>query len=154
MFAKSNLFSVFTIALLLLTACGGSAPSVNEDGSINVDVTLTDFKIESSVTTFESGKTYRFTITNDGLVPHEFVISEPLMGMEGEAHNDDDAHGEDEMEMKHEGLVVEVGEDVLQPGVTITVDATFPEHVDGELEFACHTEGHYEAGMFSHITIE
>ena len=153
MFSYKIYLFVLTVAfLLLLTACGGSAPSVNEDGSINVDVTLTDFKIESSVTAFESGKTYRFTITNDGLVPHEFVISEPLM--EGEAHNDDDAHGEDEMEMKHEGLVVEVGEDVLQPGVTITVDATFPEHVDGELEFACHTEGHYEAGMFSHITIE
>ncbi|HSG45498.1 MAG TPA: hypothetical protein VLA72_20315 [Anaerolineales bacterium] len=155
MIAKSNLFSVFTIVLLLLTACGGSAPSVNEDGSINVDVTLTDFKIESSVTAFEAGKTYRFTITNEGLVPHEFVIAEPLMGMEGEAHDDgDDAHSEDEMEMKHEGVVIEVGDDVLQPGVTVTVDATFPEHVDGELEFACHTEGHYEAGMFAPLTME
>ncbi|HEY5731604.1 MAG TPA: hypothetical protein VIS72_16265 [Anaerolineales bacterium] len=82
------------------------------------------------------------SLTNEGLVPHEFVIAEPLSEGEAhdddDAHSDDDAHGEDEMEMKHEGVVVEVGEDVLQPGVTFTVDATFPDHVDGELEFACH----------------
>jgi uncharacterized cupredoxin-like copper-binding protein len=155
---KVHLFVLAAAILLLITACGGSAPSVNEDGSINVEVTLTDFKIESSVTTFEAGKTYRFTITNEGLVPHEFVIAEPLMEDEAhndeDAHSDDDAHGEDEMEMKHEGVVVEVSEDELQPGATVTVDATFPDHVDGELQFACHTEGHYEAGMFSPISMQ
>ncbi len=30
---------------------------------------------------------------------------------------------------------------------------TFPDTV-GSLEFACHTEGHYEAGMRSPITVE
>jgi len=146
MFENRNLSGVLFIAiLLLLTACDASSPSTNTDGSINVDVTLTDFTIESSVIAFEAGRTYRFTITNEGAIPHEFVIAEPMM--EGEDHSEG-------MEMEHAGLVVEVEEDELPPGATVTVNATFPDHVDEELEFACHIEGHYEAGMHSPITIK
>ncbi|GAB4417961.1 MAG: plastocyanin/azurin family copper-binding protein [Anaerolineales bacterium] len=129
---------------LLLAACG---PSANPDGTINVNVTLTDFGIESSLTEFESGKTYRFTITNEGAIPHEFVIAEPL-----DAHSDDE-HSDDS-EMMHEGLIVEVGEDKLPPGATVVIDVTFPDHIDGEVEFACHTPGHYEAGMHSPLTVK
>lgn len=143
-----KIFAVVTVLItisLLLAACGASAPSTNPDGSINVDVTLTDFGIESSLTTFEAGKTYHFTITNKGAIPHEFVIAEPLAG--GTVHGTD-------MEMMHEGLIVEVEENELPPGATVTVDATIPDHVDEALEFACHTEGHYEAGMRSAITVK
>ncbi|HKJ39955.1 MAG TPA: hypothetical protein VJ972_14355 [Anaerolineales bacterium] len=152
MLVNKKLVVLLVVAVLIITACGPSAPSTNADGSINVDVTLTDFTMESSVTTFEAGKTYRFTITNEGLVPHEFVIAEPLM--EGETHGAEDAHSDEGMEMMHEGLVIEVEDEELQPGATVTVDATFPDHVDGELEFACHIEGHYEAGMRSPISIK
>jgi uncharacterized cupredoxin-like copper-binding protein len=137
--------TAFIIVSLILSACGASGPTANSDGSINVDVILTDFGMESSLTTFEAGKTYRFTITNNGAIAHEFVIAEPLM--EGEDHSGD-------MEMMHEGVVIEVEEDELPPGATVTVDATFPDHVDGELEFACHIAGHYEAGMRSPITMK
>ena len=130
---------------ILLTACGASSSSTNPDGSINVEVTLTDFGIESSLTEFEAGKKYRFTIKNEGAIPHEFVIAEPLM--EGEAHGTD-------MDMMHAGLVVAVEEDELPAGATVTVDVTFPDHVDEALEFACHIEGHYEAGMHSPITLK
>lgn len=139
-------FIVVFIALsILLTACGTSGSSTNPDGSINIEVTLTDFGIESSLTEFEVGKTYRFTITNEGAIPHEFVIAEPLM--EGEEHSAD-------MDMTHEGLVVDVEEDDLPAGATVTVDVTFPVHADEALEFACHIEGHYEAGMHSPITLK
>jgi uncharacterized cupredoxin-like copper-binding protein len=127
---------------LILSACG---PSTNPDGSVNVNVTLTDFGIDSSVIEFEAGKTYHFTITNEGAIAHEFVIAQPLM--EGEEHSDD-------MDMMHEGLVVEVEADELPPGATVKVDVTFPDHIDEALEFACHTEGHYEAGMRSPITMK
>jgi uncharacterized cupredoxin-like copper-binding protein len=142
------IFAFFTVLIALsmsLAACGASTPSINPDGSVNVDVTLTDFGIESTVTKFEAGKTYHFTITNKGAIPHEFVIAEPLVG--GTVHGTD-------MEMMHEGLIVEVEEDELPPGATVIVDATFPDHVDAALEFACHTEGHYEAGMRSTITVK
>ena len=136
--------SIFIAVSLLISACG---PSTNPDGTINVNVSLTDFGIDSSVISFEAGQTYRFTITNDGAIPHEFVIAKPL-----DEHGDD-GHGDDS-EMVHEGLIVEVEEDELPPGATVVIDVTFPDHVDGEVEFACHTEGHYEAGMRSPITVE
>lgn len=144
---KNTAFGIVIVliaASILLSACGASVPSANPDGSINVDVTLTDFAIESSLNTFEPGKTYRFTIINEGAVPHEFVIAEPLAeGME-----------QSDMEMMHAGLILEVEEDELPPGTTVTVDATFPDHVDEALEFACHVQGHYEAGMRAPITVK
>lgn len=144
---KKFVIVAMLIALSLsLAACGASAPSTNPDGSTNVEVTLTDFGIESSLTTFEAGKTYRFTITNNGAIAHEFVIAEPLA--EGTGHNTD-------MESMHGGLILAVEESDLPPGTTVTVDATFPDHMPDEgLEFACHTEGHYEAGMKFPITVK
>ena len=90
-------------------------------------------------------ETYHFTITNEGAIPHEFVIAEPLM--ESEEHGTD-------MDMMHKGLVVEVEEDELPTGASFTVDVNFPAHADEALEFACHVEGHYEAGMHSPITLK
>ena len=139
MLTYKKLVVLLVVVVLIITACGAQSESND------VTITLTDFSIESSVTTFEAGKTYRFTITNEGIIPHEFVIAEPMM--EGEDHSEG-------MEMEHAGLVIEVEEDELPPGATVTVNATFPDHVDEELEFACHVEGHYEAGMRSPITMK
>lgn len=149
--SKSSLLavSIFIAISLLISACGLSS---NPDGTINVRVSLTDYGIDSSVTAFEASKTYRFTIKNDGAVPHEFVIAEPLDEHSDEGHADD-GHGDDS-KMVHESLIVEVGEDELPPGATVVVEVTFPDHVDGEVEFACHTEGHYEAGMHSPLTVK
>ena len=141
MFENRKFAGILILVVFLLSACGA------QNDSNEVTVTLTDFGIESSVTTFEAGKTYQFTITNEGAIPHEFVIAEPVM--EGEDHSENT-----EGEMMHEGLVVEVEEDELQPGATVTVDVTFPDHADEELEFACHIEGHYEAGMQSPLTLK
>jgi uncharacterized cupredoxin-like copper-binding protein len=146
---NKNRFALVIVLMtlsLLLIACGAPAPSPNPDGSINVVVTLTDFGIESSLNTFEAGKTYRFAITNNGAIAHEFAIAEPLEG--GTVHGTD-------MDSMHGGLILAVEETDLPPGATVTVDATFPDHTPDEgLEFACHTEGHYEAGMQLPITVE
>ena len=69
--------TVIIATSLLLSACGG--PSKNPDGSVNVEVTLTDFKIESSLDTFEVGVLYHFIITNEGQVNHELMIMQPMM---------------------------------------------------------------------------
>ena len=59
--------TVIIATTLFLSACG---PSTNPDGSVNVDVTLTDFRIESSLDTFEVGVPYHFIITNEGEDEH------------------------------------------------------------------------------------
>lgn len=136
---------LITLSMLLI-ACGAPAPSTNPDGSINVEVTLTDFRIESSLNTFEAGKTYRFTVTNNGAIAHEFAIAEPLEG--GTVHGTD-------MDSMHGGLILAVEETDLTPGATVSVDATFSDHIpDKGLEFACHTDGHYEAGMQLPISVK
>jgi len=57
------------------------------------------------------------------------------------------------MEMMHRGLILAVEEGDLSPGITFTTEVTFPVHVGEDLEFACHTEGHCEAGMQLPITL-
>ena len=129
---------------LILSACGASGPSTNPDGSINVNVTLTDFGIDSSLKTFEAGVPYHFIITNEGQVNHEMMIMEPMMaGMEMS------------MEEMDELALAFVEEDDLPPGATQTLDYTFMQPTTaGSLEFSCHTPGHYEAGMKFPITVE
>jgi len=175
---KKSVFTLFTttalIALsLILSACGPAEP-------VTVEVTLTEFGIESSLSTFEAGQTYSFVITNKGALAHEFVIAEPLMegaehddsmgdsmddSMEEAGHDDDEDSAEhdddadtedhsDDMKMSHEGLILEVEEDQLPAGATVTVEVTFPEEAPADsVEFACHISGHYEGGMHSPITI-
>ena len=132
---------------LILSACGSPEPVI-------VEVSLTEFGIESSLSTFEAGQTYSFVITNDGAIAHEFVIAElMMMSDEHDDEKDNDDHGDD-TEMAHEGVILEVEEDVLPTGATVTIEFTFPEEAPEEaMEFACHISGHYEGGMHSPITI-
>lgn len=135
MFAFTKIVVVLIAAGLLLTACG-SQQSASETGE--VIVTLTDFGIKSSVTEFEVGVPYHFVVTNEGVVNHEFMIMPPVMG---------DTTG---MDMGHfdETALAMIEEDELPSGATMTLDYTFTEPAPaGTLEFACHTPGHYEAGM-------
>lgn len=133
--------TVFIAASLLLSACG---PTTNPDGSVNVDVTLTDFGIESSLVTFEVGVLYHFTVTNEGAVEHEVMIMEPLM-----AGMDMDMEEMDAMALAY------IEEDELTPGATQTLDYTFTEAAPaGSLELSCHIEGHYEAGMRLPVTVQ
>lgn len=134
--------TVIIATSLLLSACGG--PSKNPDGSVNVEVTLTDFKIESSLDTFEVGVLYHFIITNEGQVNHELMIMEPMMpGMKMT------------MEEMDAMALAYVEEDELPPGATQTLDYTFTEPAPpGSLELDCHIEGHYEAGMVLPITVK
>jgi uncharacterized cupredoxin-like copper-binding protein len=122
--------------LVILTGCAPAQPET-------IEVKLTDFGVETPVTTFKVGQPYQFVITNTGAVAHEFVIMRPLE--------------EDEMNMPGHGMeesLVTVTDEQLPPGATVTVDYTFTEPMsEGELEFACHVTGHYAAGMKIPITV-
>jgi len=86
--SRRKLFIVVVLmGVLLLPACAArqAEGQVNPVGSVNVDVRLKDFSIESSVTEFKPGVQYHFTVTNEGEVAHEFMIL-PIsehMGMSG-----------------------------------------------------------------------
>ncbi|NOH01879.1 MAG: hypothetical protein HND47_07900 [Chloroflexi bacterium] len=134
-------FLVLIAAALGLAACGG------QKGTVEVQVTLTEFGIESSLTEFEAGVPYRLVVTNEGAVNHEFMIMPPLtedqMGMTMDMHELD------------ENALAMIAEDQLTPGATATLEFTFPEAAPaGALEFSCHTPGHYEAGMKLPIVVK
>lgn len=112
-----------------------------EQGPIEVRVSLEDFAIRPSQTAFQVGVPYRFVVTNNGAVNHEFMIA-PAMDHEMS------------MEEVHEMALVEIHADDLPPGATRTATYTFAEAAaSGALEMACHTDDHYPAGMRAPITV-
>ena len=128
--------------ILVLVACGSSTTTSSSQqgqttpsGSQTVQVTLSDTKVDSSLTTFTAGMPYHFVVTNTGQVSHQFVMIPMGMGME---HMSVD-------EMHHTALYMY---DSVAPGETRMFDYTFAMPTAGQsLEFACGTQGHYAAGM-------
>ena len=136
-----GLFAVLTLLMVVLAACGGSNTSTTPSGPQEVQVTLSEYKITSSMTTFTPGTPYHFVVTNQGKVAHEFMIMPMGMNMSGMSMDD-----------MHRAALYMV--DNVNPGETKTFDYTFPSSPGGQsLEFACHLPGHYEAGMRLPLTI-
>ncbi len=140
MFKFRKILAVLFVVGLLLTACGGQ-PKATE-----VQITVKEFGIESSITEFQVGVPYHFVVTNAGTVNHEIMIMPPLskeqMGM-----------GMDMRTMDKMALAM-ISADDLIPGTTKSFDLTFSDAAStGTLEFACHTPGHYEANMKLPITV-
>jgi len=132
---------LMVLVVAVLAACGGGGGAAS-GGATQVQVTLTDFKIDSSVTTFSVGVPYHFVVTNKGAVAHEFVIMPPEQGTQGS-----------EAQLPSTALAGIAGKD-LAAGATKTLDYTFTQAPASGLEFACHLPGHYEAGMHTPITVK
>jgi uncharacterized cupredoxin-like copper-binding protein len=130
--------TILIIGAALLAACGGAAASPTP---VNVQVTLTEFKIDSSLTNFKVGVPYHFTVVNNGTVAHQFVIMPPTTTTITP-------------EQAQSQALAGISPDQLQPGATATLDYTFTKpYAEGQLEFACHVAGHYEAGMHTSIVV-
>lgn len=129
----------------LLTACGGGGSTGSSAGGPTVvPLTMTEFKIDSPQTTFKVGVPYRFVVSNKGTMPHDFSITPPVTG---------DMAGMTAEQMHQNALAVINAQD-MPPGATKTVDVTFSKpYSSSEIEFACHTPGHYEAGMKTPFTV-
>jgi uncharacterized cupredoxin-like copper-binding protein len=134
-----RIFALLSLAMLglALAACAGTTPGAPAGAPTlaqpeEVQITLTEFKIDSSKTTFKKDVPYRFVITNKGTVAHEFVIA---------------PRGEKE----DSKFLTEVEEDELPVGASQTHEYTFTQ--TGDLEFSCHVPGHYEGGMVLPITV-
>jgi len=135
----------WSIAVLLValpaTACT-SAAAPTSTGPVEVQVALSEFKIESSVTEFSVGLPYRFVVTNKGAIAHELMITPTGMGQMS-------------MEDMHQKALVEIEEADLPLGATKSLDFTFTEPAPaGILEFSCYVTGHYEAGMKLPIVVK
>jgi uncharacterized cupredoxin-like copper-binding protein len=130
---------VLAVAGLLLSGCGTSKAT-------EVKITLEEFGIESSMTDFQTGVPYHFVVTNEGSAEHELMLMPPVTDSMGMAMNMD--------EMDKNALAMIDASD-LPSGATASFDYTFTKSAGaGNLEFACHTPGHYEMGMKLPITVQ
>jgi uncharacterized cupredoxin-like copper-binding protein len=131
------------VTLLGLDACAASSSTGSTPAQpVSVQVTLTDFKIDSSLTTFSVGVPYHFTVTNKGAVNHQALIMAPASGT---------ITADEATKMSLAGI----GGNGMAPGATQTFDYTFKQaYPAGKLEIACHLPGHYDAGMHLPIVVK
>jgi len=123
--------------ILALTACGSStAPSAaspvqsNPSVSQNVQVTITDTTLMSSLSTFAPGMRYHFVVTNSGQVSYVFIMAPVGMNMEHMSIG----------QMHHAALYMF---DQMAPGQTRAFDYTFAQSAaGGHFQFTCYPLGH------------
>ncbi len=109
--------------------------------AVEVRIALSEFKINSTLTTFSKNATYHFIVDNNGQVEHEFMIVPPMSGMH--------------MSMEEMDRMALAGVNGIAAEQRKTFDVTFSDSAPpGKLEFACHLPGHYEAGMMLPINVQ
>lgn len=155
-FPRHKSIALLFILALLLVACAGATASQQSSatptypsdpvqnptpieqtavaGAVEVHVTLVEFKIYSTVTTFRVGVPYHFVVSNRGTMVHEFMIT--LDHPDGTSYpsSEQDAHA-----------IIHI--EVVNPGTTINLNYTFLPSSGSRYEMACQMRGHYAAGM-------
>ncbi len=146
---RTALLSLIIAALVFLTACGTPAvaqpvtggSSGNQAGATEVDITLADNTIQSSLTTFKVGVPYKFVIINNGNHLHSFAINTPVPPAA-------------DLQAATATALLMVPQEKLPVGGGTTVIFTFPASAAGApLEFSCMIPRHYELGMRLAITV-
>jgi LPXTG-motif cell wall-anchored protein len=102
--------------------------------SAEVNMTLSDFKIEMPNSTLPANTPITFTVTNKGAVAHEVVFERA---------------GAMDEPLEINGKEAEL--EAIKPGETRSVVWTLPEA--GQYQFGCHVPGHFEAGMKTTFTV-
>ncbi|HWZ19386.1 MAG TPA: hypothetical protein VNW73_11360 [Ktedonobacteraceae bacterium] len=138
------------LLVLLMTACASTTTATNKPpppeispssgpieqaaapGSIEVKVTLVEFRIHSSVTVFHANTHYYFVVSNHGHDIHEFMIMPDKP--DGSPLSPDE---------QYKGMLIEL--EPILPGSTWTTNFIF--RTAGKYEIACQMGRHYQAGM-------
>lgn len=115
-------------------ASPAASPAAAAD-STDIEAAVGDFFVESSRTSFTVGETYTFTVTNEGEMPHEFVVEQA---------------GAMDEPIEVDGEAAEI--ESIEPGDTATLTVTFSE--PGNYQLACHFGQHYQNGMALNIVVE
>jgi uncharacterized cupredoxin-like copper-binding protein len=126
------------LAAPILAACGG-------DGVRTIEIrALDDLKFDPSEVRVEVGERVRFVVTNDGQIPHEFIVGDEQVQ---EAHEMAAEEGMEHGAAMEAMAVLELEEPDESEEVTLTFDEP------GEILYGCHEPGHYAAGMVGTITV-
>ena len=128
-----KLILIAAVAGLLVTSLL-LASVASAQQSVEVSVTVTEFKVVMSTTTIPANTPVKFVVTNKGAIAHEIVlekagaVDEPLELAGAEAEIED-----------------------IEAGATKSAVWTISEA--GEFQLACHVPGHFEAGMLQTFSV-
>jgi uncharacterized cupredoxin-like copper-binding protein len=127
-----------TPTLPAISPTSGPIEQAAAPGSIEVKITLVEFRVLSPVTVFHANTHYYFVVSNHGHDLHEFMImpSKP----DGSPLPPDE---------QYKGMLIEL--EPILPGSTWTTNFTF--RTAGRYEIACQMGRHYQAGMRLPITV-
>ena len=120
-------------------------PMEASDATRVIEITANDdFTFFPSGATVAQGETVTFRVTNDGKIPHDFVLGDAQM---------QDEHEEEMAEMAGDDMAMhdEPNAFVLEPGET--KEMTWHMTEDGDILFGCHQPGHYAAGMKGTVVV-
>jgi uncharacterized cupredoxin-like copper-binding protein len=146
------MLSLILVGLLaFLAACsvpgtGSTTPTsqATAPSTPTVYVTLLDTSLTSSVTSFTTGTTYHFVVTNDGHQPYTFAMM---------AQNR-------EQEMEHMSMMDRQRAalhmiETIAPGQTVAFNYMFNSSMMGQpLEFACYQQGSNQIFMRLPFTMQ
>lgn len=119
---------------------GGPAVANGADRMVEVSA-LDPLAFQPSRISVSAGETVTFVVTNMGQAAHEFTLGDTEMQQE---------HAQ-AMSHMPAGMAHDMPNSiVVQPGETKTLTWRFG---DTAIEYACHVQGHYQAGMRGQITI-
>lgn len=103
-------------------------------GAVTVHITVTEFAIIPSLTTFHTGVHYYFVVKNIGKQTHAFTFV-PL-APEGTP-----------TDRYYQYNHMLIGLNTIPPGTTQSINYTFKASDAGRYEMACRMRNHYAAGM-------
>ncbi len=126
----------------------GEADHDDSEGEARtVEIVMSEFAFAPSTVEVSAGETIRFLVKNEGVVPHEFRLSNDHRIEEhlaaGHAGHEEGGHHDEAAGDKF----IEV-----EPGMTGELVFTFPEDLTVYTDIACLIEGHHEAGMYGELT--
>jgi hypothetical protein len=128
---------VSALFMVVLAACGSggstsntsTAPTPVTPDSHQVNVTITDNSITSSIRTFKTAISYNFVVTNKGHAPHDFIIKER-------------AKGPNPGPLPHDGVLYVLSSTQLTPGATRSFSYVFPITApQTNVQFTTHLAG-------------
>ena len=130
---NKKLLPLALLFAFLLVSCGGGSPSTN------ITVTLTDFAFTPNAFTVPAGQEITLTVTNNGVVVHNFIIMK-LDKTVGDAFDEADQPN------------VFWEEIDIQPGGDFSVTFIAPTE-PGDYQIICRTQGHIASGMTGTLTV-
>jgi uncharacterized cupredoxin-like copper-binding protein len=117
-------------------------PADASEATRTIEVEAFDMAFEPESISVEPGEVVTFEVTNTGEAVHEFFLGDSAMQQE---------HAEEMADMGSDMAHDEPYSIRLQPGETKELTWRFAD--SGEVEFACHEPGHYQAGMHGQINV-